>query len=208
MSKKLSLNKDTWNKLAKEWAVGIPPWRPTKKEIEIYKDFLEKVIHRTKTKPKALLMGATPELRDLMARYNINITLVDINPNMVRAMTELLGYSSGKEKVVIADWLKMPFPANSFDVVMCDHGLQHIFFEKWGIFFKEVKRVLKPRAYFINAVFSPEENEGLTVNDVIRIYRSNIVTREDKYYLMNRVIVNIPDMDNKKYYKKTALVNE
>jgi hypothetical protein len=101
MTQENTLNKEVWTGITKEWAVMIPPLRPSFGEITIYQRCLENIIGKKRKKIRALILGATPELRDLTARLGIDTTIVDVNPNMVRGMTELLEYSDGQEKVVI-----------------------------------------------------------------------------------------------------------
>ena len=101
MKKKLTLNKKFWTKVAQEWKKLKPPERPSKKEIAIYEKHLQEILWaRKKRKIKAIIFGATPEIRDLLAKHKIfDVTIVDINPNMVRAMQELLKISKAKERI-------------------------------------------------------------------------------------------------------------
>jgi SAM-dependent methyltransferase len=206
MSNKKDINRNTWNSLAKMWALQTAPWRPTKKEIDIYEVFLKRAL-KNKKNPKVLILGATPELRDLCAKLEIKSDIIDVNPNMIRAMTELLEISDGKEKVYIGNWMDMPFSDNQYDLLMCDHGMQHIPYDKWKIFFKEIKRILKPEGFFINSVFSLEKCEKISISDVIKIYKNTLFSREYKYYYMNRLIFSLPDYKNVKGLKDCGLIN-
>ena len=207
MSKKLALNKQIWNKLAKKWAVGISPSRPSQEEIAIYENYLQKAILKCNSQMKALILGATPELRDLLAKHRINATLVEINPNMARAMDELLEYSDGKEKVVIANWLNIPIQSNQFDLILCDQGLFHIFFEEWDNFFLEIRRLLKSSGHIIKGIFTIEKSEALNAQEVVRAINNKIISREDKYYYAHRILAGLRDRDGRKYYKYVSDIN-
>ncbi|MCX6761503.1 MAG: methyltransferase domain-containing protein [Candidatus Moranbacteria bacterium] len=176
-------------------------------EVALYEECLQKIIHKRGDKIKALLLGATPELRDLLAKYKIKTTLADINPNMIKAMGELLEYSDGKEDVVIANWLKIPSKSNEFDVVLCDHGIHHIFFEEWGNFFKEIKRLSKNGGYVLNSVVTVEEAEKLDLEQIVDVYRNNIFTLENRWYYAYRFCCGLKDIENKRFYKNLAEMN-
>lgn len=207
MTQENALNKEVWTGITKEWAVMTPPLRPSFGEITIYQRCLESIIGKKRKKIKALILGATPELRDLTARLGIDTTIVDVNPNMVRGMTELLEYSDGQEKVVIANWLNVPLKGSQFDVIMCDHGMHHIFFEDWDKYFNEIKRLLKPDGYLINAFVTVEDAEKISNKDIIDIYRKNKFTREDKWYYVYRNWLFHNDIEGKKYYKLCNDIN-
>lgn len=201
-----SLNKQTWDKLAKEWSVQTPPWRPTVKELCIYEEKISRAVAKKK-KPKALVLGATPELRDICAKLKIDTYIADINPNMVRGMNELLEISPGLEPVEICNWLELPYEDESFDVVLCDHGIQHITYDDWDRFLREVRRVIKKQGYFVNSVFSLSESEKISVGKVVDIYRNNLFSREYKYYYMNRLIFSLADHRGIKHLKYCEEVN-
>ena len=194
------ISKEYWLRLAHEWAIGIPPWRPTDKEIDIYEDYLLKAVKNIK-KPKMLILGATPELRDLTAKHKIATTIVDINPNMVAAMASILEISDGREKKLIANWLEIPLPAHQFDAILCDHGMHWIFFDEWDKFLKDKNRLLKKGGYFINSYVTVDKNEIMNVDDIVKVFKNNKFTREDKFYYVYRAMFGFNDAEGKLYYK-------
>jgi SAM-dependent methyltransferase len=200
MPKKVICEKE-WTSVSQNWAALIPPERPSKGEIAIYEDYLCKAISKRKA-CNALLLGATPELRDLLAKYKINTTIVDINPVMVRAMDELLEYSDAKEEVVISNWLDINLKSRQFDVILCDMGLHWIFFEDWDKFFKNKLKLLKKDGYFIMNVVAIQSNEAIeNIGKIIDIYKNNVFTREDKFYYHYRAMSGLKDYSRKKYCK-------
>jgi ubiquinone/menaquinone biosynthesis C-methylase UbiE len=204
--KENSLNEEIWSKMSNDWAVGVPPWRPSKGEINIYEDYVQKILHKCNGKCKALIMGSTPELRDMLAKYEIDVTLVDINPNMARAMTELLEYSDGKEKIVNANWLNMPIKESQFDIILCDQGLHHIFFEDWEKQLTEVSRLLKNEGYFLNGIVTVEEKEKITAAKIVNILKNTTFSLEDSFYYGYRLWCSIPDVEERKFYKDCEVI--
>ncbi|MFA7209208.1 MAG: class I SAM-dependent methyltransferase [Parcubacteria group bacterium] len=201
MSKKPVLNKEGWTRVSEEWGRVMSPDRPSRYEIEIYEDYIRKIVQKSKKKIKALILGATPELRDLLATYDIDVTIVDINSDMIKAMDQLLEYSDGKEKTVVSNWLEIPLESDSFDVVLCDHGVCHIPFEKWEAFFAEQARLLKKGGHLIKNVVTVEKNETLGADDMIAAFKNNIFTRDDKNYYYWSCIIGMDDFEGKQHLK-------
>lgn len=201
MDKKV-LSKEKWSEQSRKWSILLPPERPSRGEIEIYEDYLKKVVHSCNGKCKALILGATPELRDLLARYNIETTLADVNPIMVEAMNELLEFSEGKEKTIIANWIDIPGESDYYDVILCDHGLHWILYDDWSKFFDNKVHLLKKGGYFINNIVTMEKKDAIQdIEKIIEIYRKGKFSREDGFYYYYRAMVGLSDIENKKYYK-------
>src|SRR4030042_5364331 len=90
--------------LAKQWEKYKPPSRPTSSEVDIY----EKHIKNLPKNSKILLLGSTPEIRDLAAKYKIKIVLCDWSEKICKAL-ELLTKNELKEGFSKQDWRKMKF---------------------------------------------------------------------------------------------------
>jgi len=89
MSKRGLTGAKAWKSVAELWPDLKPPLRPSVGEIKIYEKFLKQVLPQIKSK-QVLLFGATPEIRDLLAKYKFHLTLIDINPEMIKATTKIL----------------------------------------------------------------------------------------------------------------------
>jgi len=78
------------------------PSRPFLGDICIYDKFIRQEIKKEKLF-KVLILGATSELRDLLSKYclsdyNLKVFLLDINPEMIKAMDSLVGIKNKQEK--------------------------------------------------------------------------------------------------------------
>lgn len=207
MTKKPVLNKEVWNAYSIGWAKDIAPGRPSTYEIDIYEDYVRKIVGRSKNKTKALVLGATPELRDMLAKYKIDVTLADINPNMFAAMDQLLEYSDGREKRILSSWLDIPLKDNLFDMILCDQGIHHIPFEKWDDFFQEQARLLKKGGHLIKGIVTVEQNEVLDVKETVADFKKHGFSREDKYYYNYRCFPGLKDIEGKLYFKHLQDLN-
>src|SRR3989344_6748141 len=98
-----------WKQYLKNWHLYTSPGRPTKKDCAIVEQWLKKINAKN-----VLILGATPQLRDVCARLNINTTCVDLQIEMLEGMRAFMK-EKGSEKLIVGDWLNMPFPDHSFD---------------------------------------------------------------------------------------------
>lgn len=77
---------EPWKEFASRWQkYYTPPGRPSRAAIKVYKDYTRKAIKGIKN-PKVLVLGSTPELRDLPHELKAEVTLIDINLEMILAI--------------------------------------------------------------------------------------------------------------------------
>jgi len=109
MNKKSSGQKTAWQQMALVWKKHVkPPSRPCPSQIKIWEKVLKEKIEEVKN-PKVLILGVTPELRDLVNKYSLSTIVCDINPEMIKAMNKSIKYKNSKEKIIIRNWLEMDF---------------------------------------------------------------------------------------------------
>lgn len=138
-----------WKEFAMRWQkYYTPPGRPSKQAIKVYKRFVIKAIKGVRN-PKGLVFGSTPELRDLLAELGLEVTIIDINLEMILAMSELTKRKNLDEIIVKADWLSNPLDSHYYDVVLGDLVLSNIPPKKQPNFLKEIKRLLKQNGHWI-----------------------------------------------------------
>lgn len=150
MAKKSSGQKTAWQQMALVWRRHIkPPSRPCLDQIKIWEKILKEKIEEVKN-PKVLILGVTPELRDLVNRYSLKSIVCDVNPRMVEAMNKLIKYKNSKEKITIRNWLEMDFKKESFDLILGDACLNQISSqEKIKKLLRKLKDFLKPNGYLL-----------------------------------------------------------
>jgi SAM-dependent methyltransferase len=144
------LSSNSWKKFLNNWQKMTSPGRPTFQEINIYKELGQSFLKKTGT--RVLLLGSTPELRDMLSKYkNISLTIIDINLEMIEVMSQLMKdkTASLKETWVKASWLNAPLPSHYFDLIYGDFVLSNVDFKYKNIFLKNIKNWLKPSGCFI-----------------------------------------------------------
>ena len=110
---------------------------------------------------KALVLGATPELRDLLAAVGAEVTVVDSNDVMVQAMTRLRRTAT-PETTVVADWLEfLPTTPASFDLILSDFTQGNIEPSDQVRFYECIAHALTPKGLFIDRVVTYREPSKL-----------------------------------------------
>jgi ubiquinone/menaquinone biosynthesis C-methylase UbiE len=79
-------------------------------------------------------------------RYHWNVTGVDMDPKQIKQAREKSG-DLQNVRFLTADATNLPFPDEDFDIVLSFGTTHHI--SNWLDALGEVKRVLKPKGYFI-----------------------------------------------------------
>lgn len=162
-----SLNdvRGVWSRYAKGWGDRWSPWRPSQGDIDIYQ-----ILAKEKLSGRALLLGATPELRDLIARNGGKITLIDICPEMIIATTKFLHYSNPENETwVIADWCKVPFLSDYFDLVIGDFIWWLLSVPRQEILRDQIARILKPGGIFVSRIhFCDHTRASQNIEEIIK----------------------------------------
>ena len=147
-----------------------PPSRISKEEIQNYRNWLKKANEKKESK-KALVLGATPEIRDILKENNYEITIIDINTEMILAMTSLLKTKNPDEIFVKANWLNNPLADNYFDVVVGDAILPNIPLKDRTQLLSKINRLLKPNGIFITRAFCvPDKKPFKNVDEILEYF--------------------------------------
>lgn len=141
-----------WKRLIANWKYYTAPGKPTRDEVKIYKAYLKKALKGVK-KPKALVLGSTPELRDLLYEMKIKTTVIDISMEMIKGMKKFMKHPNEKETIVRCNWLNSPLKSGYFDIILGDLILANFKWNKRPKFLREIKRLLKPRGYFLTKTY-------------------------------------------------------
>lgn len=142
-------NQKSWDNAVTHWDFFGSPGRPSKNDIEIYKSIIEK------TSPKkVLVLGSTPEIRDLLQDFGCKVYCIDINKYMLYGMRKYMHSTNfDDETLVNDDWLNMPFEDKSFDLVIGDLAIANLEYKNQEDFLKEINHVLKDDCRFITKIF-------------------------------------------------------
>lgn len=101
------MERATWNNyLAQTWDKYLPPIRPYAEETAIFKQYISNFIKDKREIPSVLILGSTPELRDVVYEFDIIPTVVDFSQENYEGMSLLLR-NKGTDNFIKNNWLDM-----------------------------------------------------------------------------------------------------
>jgi len=204
-----SYHKQYWNKVAACWDITPIPVRPSEHTVEIYRSFLQKNV-KGNGDQKVLILGSTPELRDLVAvESSAKIYVADFSNQMLLAMLRFTKHVDlQKEEWIKSNWLDLPFPEQFFDVVVGDLVLQQFPPENEPIFLKKVRNLLKSdgvfisRFQFLDKTYYNEENLAEVIN---KTFDATLGDRQTISLLKLRVIWLYADLEKRTLNRQVAV---
>jgi len=134
---------------------------PIPEEISIYRTWLKRAI-KNKKEPKVLILGATPELRDLCLGLELATFSADISWDVIDAMTKVMRTQGNEKEIIInTNWLDLDkyLKANLFDVVMGDISISNLRAEEQKRLLGIIYKLLRKNGYFISRcdIFLPNK---------------------------------------------------
>jgi ubiquinone/menaquinone biosynthesis C-methylase UbiE len=112
----------------------------------------EKLLHFINMKEKQNFLevgcGSGAVSKHVAKKYLLNVTGVDIDPEQIKLAQESMGDIPNIHFLEVGA-TKLPFQDNDFDIVLSFGVMHHI--PNWLDALKEIRRVLKPKGYFIYA---------------------------------------------------------
>lgn len=149
---------------------------PDEKTLVVEKRFIE-IARGNKKKIRTLILGATPEIRDLAISMGHETVAVDISPRLTLALTNVMKHKDDPNNIfMVGDWLKIHkfLEKDSFDIVLGDLAVNNLPYTLWDGFFKSLSYVMKKDGCFIprHPVFN-YPTITRTCEEVIREFRHN-----------------------------------
>jgi hypothetical protein len=170
------LRQKSWENTASKWAYYTSPFRPSGGDIKNY----EGILRRINRKEKVLILGATPELRDVVAKMDFDVTIADFSLPMVKGMLSFALYKEKyRERWVIADWLKLEkiLKPAAFGIILGDLVLRNIEPLLQKKFLKIISDLLDSQGFFITRIHFVNENlskksSTVIITDILKRYPS------------------------------------
>lgn len=163
----------------------IPPFAPSENEQEFYKKYLKLILGNKELPKRALILGATPELRDAAIELGIESIAVDISQEMMDKFSSLMEYNGHSlDKQIVNNWLEMDFPESYFGVVMGDASFNNLTSREHNSQLLEIcsKIIAKQGFLVLRQVVYPKEKKGY--DDVLKLvkdFRNKVIDWRDFY---------------------------
>lgn len=186
-----------WKKTANFWESCTPPARPSVGEIKIYQQAIDEKL-KNHNKLNILILGSTPELRDLAGEYGDKVYLVscDINIEMYLAMTSLLKNKLNDEVFICSNWTKMPLRTGFFDIIMGDGVVGNVSDDQ--IFLMHLKKLLKNDGVLVTRVpFIPKNLKQIPIDELLALFEKEPKNKYAESELFVALQHNTANIDRK-----------
>ncbi len=141
-----------WPVVAGNWKQLGSPLRPVAEDVAFFERALrEWCAAHPGAKPRALILGVTPELYRLPWPDPALVRAADRTPAMIAHI-----WPGPAAHVIQADWRELPLPDASLDVVVCDGGLHLLDYPQGqSQLARTLARLIAPGGLFVVRLFVP-----------------------------------------------------
>jgi hypothetical protein len=153
----MSHDKKSWD-LADLWQNYCEPARPNQSEIHIVDGIVP-------SGSEVLLLGSTPEFRDLLSKKKCSVTIAEYSEENFSAMTQLMKETPFSEDFHQTNWLDMKF-TKKFDFILGDHIINLIPMDKWRDLVRNFKGYLKPESTLLQRVIVRPDTYNKSLSDI------------------------------------------
>jgi len=158
------------------------PSRVTRGQLVLYEQVLSNLSFLNK-EPTVVVLGADPEILDLCLENGCKVISIIRNPiiaQITNFMMKYQGHRNHKSVIVKDNWLKLPLPKNSCDLVLTEFALSLHPYKDYEILLKEIQRVLKPDGLCFTRKFDlPTGYKKPEIKQVLALWRKGEITHND-----------------------------
>src|SRR3989338_9973920 len=161
-------DKYKWDGIAARiWRYSRTPSRPHKSDIAFIEGIIKNLIRHKK--PKVLILGSTPELRDICIKYGLIPTVVDYSRYNFKHLKGQMK-RRGKEILVVQDWRKMNLN-KKFDIILGDLSLNMVGFKDQKIILRKLSKLAESKGFIAHRTWLYEESRYASLNELIEAHR-------------------------------------
>lgn len=172
MKKDIAITVKSWNKQAKSWLHGTPPARPNIQDIAYLKEQVKNKLKKVK-KVKILVLGSTPEIRDMLSGFGakVSVVCVDMSFDMIMSMTQVMKNTSKNEIWMRSNWIDSPLKEKYFDLIFGDAVLHNIHKKEQSVFLQHLVDLLKKDGQLVSRIVVHNNNVTSKVKDPDTIFK-------------------------------------
>lgn len=150
IDKNIKRSRSYWDSItASDWANTNPPWRPSAKEQKIIEKLI-KSSHGKNPNYKIALLGATPEIRSILAKQHLSVDVIDYSAN-VYATAGQISQVNPKENYHEKGWIDFfkQSKTEKYDLILGDLILRLLTNNATLTLSKYVARALKKNGLLV-----------------------------------------------------------
>jgi len=115
---------------------------PTANELNIFLEYIKNISSK-KSKPRFLIIGSSPELREIAAKFKAKTTVIANDLEIIERTTKLMKIKNEDEEWLEGSIINLPLKKGSFDVIFSDNILSNVPPFNREIFYKKMKEIIK-----------------------------------------------------------------
>ena len=116
--------------------------KPCDSEMSVFENRLKELV-RQKSDARVLILGCSPELRELAARMNVRATVIANDLEVIERTGKLMKKKNKAEEWLEGDIIRLPMRKASFDMIFSDHILSNVAPFNTEKFYERMKEILK-----------------------------------------------------------------
>jgi hypothetical protein len=132
-----------------DWWYMIPPGRPGRNHLDLVQEF-------SKEAESALILGSTPEFRDLCSENSIeDVHVIDCSPRFHEHVSKQCIYPHPNETVIFESWQRaIPALSRKFDLVLGDLISGNVPYDERCEMYCSINNLLTPDGVFIERILT------------------------------------------------------
>ncbi len=153
------MSKPNWD-ASDFWKYYTSPARPDVSEIEVIRPYVE-------SGQRVLILGSTPELRDLCIECSAVVDVIDYSAKTYKALTALMHHArqSVNEHFIEAHWQELKV-VEQYDVILGDHVLNVTPPDQWPTLLQNFSNALKITGLFITRTIVQSSASAFPISDI------------------------------------------
>jgi hypothetical protein len=151
------------------WHRVQPPARPSQSDLRFLEDHLKTLDPHSS---KALILGCTPEYRDLLMKYELDSTCIDHQSESFHELKNLMKYED-RSRLIETDWRKMDFDGE-FDLILGDLSFTMLNLRDWDNVAGRINKALKIGGKSFQRIWLQIPNKYVNFDDLIDEHRSRV----------------------------------
>ena len=190
------MSDDLWGEeTARQWEKFQPPSRPSKSELEVYERYIKKLPNDS----VSMLMGSTPEIRDMFAKEKKKVYVIDWSESNYRALKTLMREKDTSNEVFLnQDWREMKFDFG-FDFIIGDLALLVLNRVDSIKVMKNIAKCLKKDGKSIQRMWIRNHTKPYPLDDILELYKNKPVNESLWSWLELPILFHDYDYDKEEF---------
>lgn len=170
----------TWD-IANNWKNFRPPIRPSVHDLAVFQKYLQEKVKQNSKKGQSvrlLILGSTPELRDMAHDAGITLTICDYSKENYDALSSLCqkkGRELGKEVFLQQDWRSLTLSEKSngrFDIIFAEASFNMVGKDGLHEVLRSLQNVLADDGIIVAKTWTLLPTGGMTFDSLLQEYRT------------------------------------